>query len=339
VALSSAVDTRYLPARMKVHSEARRLCQMLSLVAVAGTAVALALLTPTRSLAEINCLPDSSCDALVNSTVTCVDGRHVQHPFNCNYLCQNPDQDTGKRCATFDDNPCAQAVCGSAGECGDSETDLPSSCDDHDDCTIDTCDPCVNDCSGACIHQPDFSAVLAGSATCADGRHVMNVSGCNDLCQDASQDVGKFCATFDSNLCVKAVCGSALECNNPTLYVPPSCDDHDVCTIDTCELCGNNRSGACVHQPDLSMSGCNLIPGESCGGAFQCASGFCVEGACCNRACDGPAETCNVPGRVGTCVEAAATPLLSGRAVLFIVCLLAAIGLFGLRRAVIRPRG
>lgn len=33
----------------------------------------------------------------------------------------------------------------------------------------------------------------------------------------------------------------------------------------------------------------------------QCASGFCVDGVCCDRACDGACESCALTGRVGTC--------------------------------------
>jgi MYXO-CTERM domain-containing protein len=38
-----------------------------------------------------------------------------------------------------------------------------------------------------------------------------------------------------------------------------------------------------------------------------CASGFCVEGVCCDvAACSGACKSCNVPGSEGTCVPAAA---------------------------------
>src|SRR5260221_6331855 len=43
-----------------------------------------------------------------------------------------------------------------------------------------------------------------------------------------------------------------------------------------------------------------------CTSPTQCASAFCVDGVCCNTACDGPLEQCNLPGERGTCVSAAA---------------------------------
>jgi MYXO-CTERM domain-containing protein len=34
----------------------------------------------------------------------------------------------------------------------------------------------------------------------------------------------------------------------------------------------------------------------------------CVDGVCCNTACDGPNEVCNLPGREGTCLPRTAAP-------------------------------
>jgi len=43
--------------------------------------------------------------------------------------------------------------------------------------------------------------------------------------------------------------------------------------------------------------------GGSCAADYECRSGFCVDGACCNRACTGPCEACDVSGGVGTCTS------------------------------------
>lgn len=75
--------------------------------------------------------------------------------------------------------------------------------------------------------------------------------------------------------------------------------------------------------------------GESCTDPSQCASAFCVDGVCCDRACDGPLEQCNLPGRGGTCGEAAAVPALTPLALLAAVGLLAGAAALALRR---RPR-
>jgi uncharacterized repeat protein (TIGR03803 family) len=53
-----------------------------------------------------------------------------------------------------------------------------------------------------------------------------------------------------------------------------------------------------------------IAAGAACGGTETCAVGSCVDGVCCDRACDGQCESCAVPGHVGTCtlVTGAAAP-------------------------------
>jgi hypothetical protein len=46
--------------------------------------------------------------------------------------------------------------------------------------------------------------------------------------------------------------------------------------------------------------------GQSCSGADDCASGFCTDGVCCQQACDGACQACNLTGRLGTCSPRAA---------------------------------
>src|SRR5262249_21872911 len=47
--------------------------------------------------------------------------------------------------------------------------------------------------------------------------------------------------------------------------------------------------------------------GVACTGANQCTSGNCVDGVCCNSACGGACDACNLAGSVGTCALSPAT--------------------------------
>jgi hypothetical protein len=77
--------------------------------------------------------------------------------------------------------------------------------------------------------------------------------------------------------------------------------------------------------------------GSSCIVPVQCATGFCVNGVCCNTACTGPLMRCNLPGQVGTCASAAASaPTLTPWGLLVAALLLASIAGLALRR---RMRG
>ncbi|WP_394840333.1 hypothetical protein LVJ94_26000 [Pendulispora rubella] len=45
----------------------------------------------------------------------------------------------------------------------------------------------------------------------------------------------------------------------------------------------------------------NLPAGTVCTQANTCQSGYCVDGVCCNSACDGACQACNLPSAIGTC--------------------------------------
>jgi hypothetical protein len=44
--------------------------------------------------------------------------------------------------------------------------------------------------------------------------------------------------------------------------------------------------------------------GIACSDASECMSGSCVDGVCCNTACDGVCESCGLPGTIGQCTPA-----------------------------------
>ncbi|MFO0760464.1 MAG: kelch repeat-containing protein [Byssovorax sp.] len=46
--------------------------------------------------------------------------------------------------------------------------------------------------------------------------------------------------------------------------------------------------------------------GASCSTGYECGSGHCADGVCCDEACDGLCRTCAAEGSVGTCTHAAA---------------------------------
>src|SRR4029079_19040434 len=59
-----------------------------------------------------------------------------------------------------------------------------------------------------------------------------------------------------------------------------------------------------VQQAQNITADFRKAPGQSCGGTAECASGYCVSGLCCNTACTGGCESCNVPGSEGSCSSA-----------------------------------
>ena len=108
-----------------------------------------------------------------------------------------------------------------------------------------------------------------------------------------------------------AACGRSADCASGFCVDGVCCDT--ACS-DTCRSCAlTAHAGTCTpvvtaQDPDTchgelicnSSGDCGHILGQSCGGAAECASGFCVSGVCCNEQC-GMCQACNLPGAAGTC--------------------------------------
>src|SRR5690606_27237296 len=82
-------------------------------------------------------------------------------------------------------------------------------------------------------------------------------------------------------------CGTYV-CNGTSGYCPTWCTSDANCAGGS--FC--NAQGACVPKLDL---------GARCDAAYECASGHCVAGVCCESACAGQCARCDAPGSAGTC--------------------------------------
>lgn len=84
-------------------------------------------------------------------------------------------------------------------------------------------------------------------------------------------------------------------------------------TTDACMTCAPG-TGACVavtnaQDPDTctgtnscdATGVCKLANGQTCAAATDCASGNCIDKVCCDTACSGNCDSCNLPGKVGKC--------------------------------------
>lgn len=95
------------------------------------------------------------------------------------------------------------------------------------------------------------------------------------------------------------------------------------CSSDSSHPCPDGYScvtGMCWkngEQPDLArggggsggnddMNAPTIANGGACSSGGDCISGHCVDGVCCDTACDGACVGCNLPGMVGTCNSVAA---------------------------------
>ncbi|MGZ3473618.1 MAG: NHL repeat-containing protein, partial [Polyangiales bacterium] len=149
----------------------------------------------------------------------------------------------------------------------------------------------VADPSPTTLRSPTGVAVTpAGDLLVADSGNVRVVrfaKGCGTSCDDGDPCTNDFCNPVSG--CVHQIVLFSIECS------PYRCDNamhactNKCMTVGDCDPTSHSqcKNGVCV---------------SSCGTAAECKSGHCVDGYCCNTACDGPCESCRRPGFEGTCI-------------------------------------
>jgi hypothetical protein len=173
-------------------------------------------------------------------------------------------------------------VAGSEGKC----TPIKAGDDPDNECDLEPVSTCGRDGScdgqGACRKYAAGVQCKPGSCT---GSTETEASTCTaaGTCQAGAT---KMCQ--GGHTCMNGSCASM--CN-----LDSECQNGFFC--DTTKTCQVKRS-----------------TGQACTTKAQCSSGFCVDGVCCNLACDQTCYACNLSGSVGTCnpipdgMESGATP-------------------------------
>jgi len=132
------------------------------------------------------------------------------------------------------------------------------------------------------------------SGLCADG--VCCDQSCGGACDrcDLAADVGR-CRPVPQGTQGSTTCNPYV-CNGTNTTCPTGCTDDAQC--DAQHFCWN---GNCA----LNGTG---TPSTPCRAGIQCASSFCVDAVCCDSACTGNCESCNLVGLNGSCRSEAAGP-------------------------------
>jgi hypothetical protein len=170
---------------------------------------------------------------------------------------------------------------------------------------IDDCAAAANPAQGGCALGSDGGAGGSGGGTGADDGGTDDAAAADDggACDGAcGRPAGAACgldADCVSGFCADGVCcetaclGPCRSCNQPS--ADGVCQPYRVGT-DPERECGDstcNGAGACG-APAAPTDKPN---GSVCGGAGECASGFCTDGVCCPVACTDPCFSCGT----GTC--------------------------------------
>ncbi|WP_437999084.1 hypothetical protein WMF26_03015 [Sorangium sp. So ce185] len=195
-----------------------------------------------------------------------------------------PQCELAKACTAKED--CASGFCADGVCCN-------TACDaECDACTADLKESGEED--GSCGASKAESE--CGEATCSEG--VQTARGtCDGTSVDCAPGEETSCETFacdpDENACF-------AECSEDT-----QCAKCHVCDAGegTCSLAPAGATGlGCEDDQACDAAGeCKAANGQECTDATDCGSGSCVDGVCCDTACDSPCQACNIEGSAGKC--------------------------------------
>lgn len=186
----------------------------------------------------------------------------------------------GERCHASTD--CASGFCIDGTCCGSACTTPCMSCDNLEG-------QCI---TAVALGEQDLNATPAClSPSACDGAGVCKASN------------GQPCTNSDD--CVSGHCVDAVCCESSCDAPCRTCAD----ALGTCNIfvvkgeADTNSAPACDWPRACDgAGGCKKVVGRPCGDGTDCLTGFCVDGVCCESACDGLCEKCDGSG---TCVAVA----------------------------------
>jgi hypothetical protein len=175
-------------------------------------------------------------------------------------------------------------------------------CAEKCDAICERCDIAgkIGTCSPAPLGQdPDSDCVQEGEMTCGRTGECSGARGKCDLYPQSTVCQAQSC---QAGVWTKPkVCDGSGTCTTPT---PATADCAPyVCNAQTQSCYSACTTGSeCMAGFACSAGGeCKKADGVTCQAGGECASGFCADGVCCNMACDGTCERCNIAGRLGKC--------------------------------------
>lgn len=241
----------------------------------------------------------SGCGARGALCVSCNDGNACTDDACTSGACTS----TSSRATT----PCDDgAYCTMGDHCSGTGSCTPgtlSPCDDHMSCTADRCDESTRACTNTFV----TGCIIGGECVGPGEHHVAYPCLVCDVARDTSdwslEPTGTVCGSArcaSGHLFSAGVCDDVGTCDapRPTACASMACAGDGAtceppCTATSCPR--GQRCGAEMHCVVVVANG-----GE-CTSADQCESGACADGVCCERACDGTCESCDLPGLEGTC--------------------------------------
>ncbi len=243
--------------------------------------------------------PGTVCTAATDcKSGNCIDG----------VCCTTASCSTGLRCDANGKGTCSKptgATCTTTTECGSGFCVDGTCCDAKCDGQCEACD--VSGSVGKCL---PVVGKPHGARTACSG-----TGDCQAQCNGADRLT---CGTppGSSTTCATPSCDGAAGIAKPAAY----CDGAGNCTPPKAVSCKPYTCDAiacksvCLAETDCATgytckdNACVPKAGTACTAPTDCTSGFCVDGVCCNSACTGQCQACDVPGAAGTCTAIVGDP-------------------------------
>ncbi|WP_437906788.1 hypothetical protein WME95_02155 [Sorangium sp. So ce327] len=192
-----------------------------------------------------------------------------------------PKCDAAKACTAATDCTsgfCADGVC----------------CDEACDAECDSCTAALKASGDDGECGPSKAETECGEATCSEG-----VETSRGTCDGENVE----CGPGEEKECEEFACNEAANACFTECMEDAHCAKCHECADGACVLAAAGAEGlGCDEGQACDAAGeCKPANGVECTEASACATGLCVDGVCCDTACDTACMACNVKDLEGTC--------------------------------------
>jgi hypothetical protein len=181
-------------------------------------------------------------------------------------------------------------------------------------CASNTCQvdgTCASQSSDAGVLQNDAAAKRDNGESCDNTTQCQSGYCVDGVCCNASCDgLCMACTNAKKGSGADGVCGSIAASTDPdnecagTGTCGGTCNGNYTCQFpDSTVICSVGGSDGTCSGAGTCVPNTKFSDGTVCTSASQCQSGYCVDGVCCNSACGGLCQACNLSGSVGTCAN------------------------------------
>lgn len=238
-----------------------------------------------------------ACGPLTTTSNCCSGAQYCSDPANS--TCANPLAD-GSACTSS--AQCASGHCVDGYCCNDACTGLCRACSAAKK-GAGSNGVCGNVSGGA---DPDNECADEGAASCKQNG-VCNGAGACQLYATGTQCKSPACAGGSQTT---SACDGIGNCvDTPQACSPYQCDTTGLCL----SACTSNGHCAPTHYCSAATCVPKKANGETCtgGDGSQCASGNCVDGACCDLPCTGSCQACSA-AKKGSGADGSCGPIAAG---------------------------